>query len=188
MQKRTCIIVVILIVVCGVYAQVNQYGIPSVVNYPPAITGGSEQNWAVVQDQRGIIYVGNDDKGVLEFDGSSWRTIPISNNSIVRSLDCSEDGTVYVGAVSEIGYLAPDLSGNLEYNSLAPLLDSSERRFFDVWKTYCVDDKVYFHTQKYLLIYYPDYDSIHVLENEKHVLFGFHENGSYYTGGITSGQ
>jgi serine phosphatase RsbU (regulator of sigma subunit) len=171
----------------GLHAQVNRYGVPVVVNYPPGITQGSEQNWAIVQDKRGIIYVGNDDKGVLEYDGSSWRSIPISNNSIVRSLDCSDEGTVYVGAVAEIGYLAPDLSGNLEYNSLLHLLDSAGRSFSDVWKTYCVEEKVYFHTQKYVFLYLPQTDTIHVIDNEKHVLFGFYVNGNYYTGGYSMG-
>ena len=187
MIGRICILLFFILNINGLSAQINRYGVPAIVNYPPEITMGSEQNWAIVQDKRGIIYVGNDDKGVLEYDGSVWRSIPITNNSIVRSLDCSDDGTVYVGAVSEIGYLAPDLSGNLKYNSLLHLLDSAGRSFSDVWKTYCVDEKVYFHSQKYVLLYFPKEDTIHVIENEKHVLFGFYENGNYYTGGFSKG-
>ncbi len=187
MTARTCIYLLLLIITNGISAQINRNGIPDIVNYPPQITNGSEQNWAIVQDNRGVIYVGNDDKGVLEYDGSSWRAIAISNESIVRSLDCSNEGTVYVGAVSELGYLAPDASGNMGYHSLLHLLDSTGRNFSDVWKTYCVDNKVYFHTQQYVLIYYPDQDTIHVRQNEKHVLFGFFENGRYYAGGFSKG-
>jgi serine phosphatase RsbU (regulator of sigma subunit) len=187
MIRRICIHLFFILCFNGLHAQVNRYGVPVVVNYPPGITQGSEQNWTIVQDKRGIIYVGNDDKGVLEYDGSAWRSIPIANNSIVRSLDCSDEGTVYVGAVAEIGYLAPDLSGNLEYNSLLHLLDSAGRSFSDVWKTYCVEEKVYFHSQKYVFLYLPQKDTIHVIDNEKHVLFGFYENGNYYTGGYSMG-
>jgi len=175
MTRTTIFMLLLLIFANHLRGQINEYGVPPLTNYPPEITGGSEQNWAVVEDNRGIVYIGNDEKGVIEYDGSEWRTIPVANNSTVRSLACAADGTVYVGAVSEIGRLVPDAGGNLQYESLIPLIDSSIR-LFDVWKTYCVEEKVYFHTQKYILIYYPEKDSIALQRNERHVLFGFHEN------------
>lgn len=187
MLRLIGIIILSVYSVMQVAGQVNQYGVPDIVNYPPEITEGSEQNWAVVQDQRGIIYVGNDDKGVLEFDGSEWKAIPIANNSNVYSLACADDGTVYVGAVSEIGYLAPDISGKLSYKSLIPMVDSAMRDFHVVWKTYCVGKKVYFHSQKMLLIYDSESNNIRTLDNVDHVLFGFHENGNYYEGSFSEG-
>ena len=187
MPVRVTILLLFSLVYSGLFAQVNRNGIPAIVNYPPGVTKGSEQNWSIVQDQRGVMYVGNDDKGVLEYDGSEWRTIPISNNSIVRSLACSSDGTVYVGAVSEFGYLAPDADGSMKYNSLLHKLDSADQGFSDVWKTYCAEEKVYFHTRKYLFLFDPGEDTIHVIDNEKYVLFGFYENDNYYTGSYSEG-
>lgn len=187
MKKISWLLFTFLLVTCHVHGQFNRYGKVSIANYPAETTNGSEQNWAVTQDNRGVIYVGNDDKGVLEFDGSEWRNIPMPNKSIVRSLACSEDGTVYVGAVSEIGYLAPDAKGDMQYHSLIHHLDSIGRRFFHVWKTYCADDKVYFHSQKNLYIYYPEYDSLRYIENRANVLFGFYENGHFYKGEFTDG-
>ncbi len=186
MTRSTVAILLFFLFATHLRGQVNEYGVPPVINYPPEITGGTEQNWAVVEDHRGIVYIGNDEKGVIEYDGSEWRTIPVTNNSTVRSLACAPDGTIYVGAVSEIGRLAPDAGGNLHYESLLPLIDSSIR-LFDVWKTYCVAEKVYFHTQKYVLIYYPEKDSIDLVRNERHVLFGFHENNHFYTGAYSKG-
>ena len=187
MSGRTSILLILSLICSGLSAQINRNGIPAIVNYPPGITRGSEQNWSIVQDHRGVMYVGNDDKGVLEYDGSEWRTIPISNNSIVRSLACSNDGTVYVGAVSELGYLAPDATGSMKYNSLLHKLDSAVQSFSNVWKTYCAEEKVYFHTQKYLFLFDPGKDTIHVIDNEKHVLFGFFENDNFYTGSFLKG-
>jgi len=187
MYRKAGLFIIILSTVLELAGQVNKYGVPDIVNYPPEVTRGSEQNWAVVEDQRGIIYVGNDDKGVLEFDGNAWEAIPVTNNSNVYSLGCSDDGTVYVGAVSEIGYLAPDKAGRLSYTSLLPLVDSSKRDFHVVWKTYCVGEKVYFHSQQKLLIYYPAADSISVLENIDHVLFGFYEDDQYFVGSFAEG-
>ena len=172
---------------CHVHGQVNRYGQAEVVNYPAEITNGSEQNWAITQDNRGVLYVGNDDEGVLEYDGSEWRNIPIPNESIVRSLACSDDGTVYVGAVSEIGFLAPDENGDMQYRSLVHHLDSAGRRFFHVWKTYCADSKVYFQSEVNLYIYYPEPDSLRYIKNEENVLFGFYENDHFFTGDFSMG-
>jgi serine phosphatase RsbU (regulator of sigma subunit) len=187
MKIFTGLLLTILSFCCHLFGQSGQYVHATIENYPAGITNGSEQNWAITQDHRGVIYVGNDDKGVLEYDGSEWRNIPIPNNSIVRSLACSEDGTVYVGAVSEIGYLAPDALGKMQYHSLVHHLDSTGRRFFHVWKTYCADNKVYFHSQKLLFIYYPDTDSLSYHENRTNVLFGFYENGRFYKGDFAEG-
>jgi len=171
----------------GLSGQINPYGAPAIKNYPPVITNGSEQNWTIVQDKRGVIYAGNNDEGVLEYDGNEWRKIPISNNSIVRSLDCTVDGTVYVGAVSELGYLAPDISGSLKYNSLMHLLDSGDRNFSDVWKTFSLEDRVIFHTRQIILTYYPDEQRFETYKNSRHALFGFYENNKYFTGDYLEG-
>lgn len=168
-------------------SQINQYGIPLIKNYPPEITKGSEQNWAVVQDHRGIIYTGNDEEGILEFDGHEWRTIPIPNKSIVRSLAVGEDGTVYAGAVADFGHLKPDATGNLHYESLLPRLDSSFYNFADVWKTYFHNGKAYFCSTNYFFIYDPDSREIEVVDPHKHTLFGFIQPDQFYAGSYTEG-
>ncbi len=168
-------------------AQINQYGIPQIKNYPPEITKGSEQNWSIVQDHRGIIYVGNDEKGILEFDGHEWRTIPIPNKSIVRSLAVGEDGTVYAGAVADFGHLKPDATGNLYYESLLPHLDTSYYNFADVWKTYFHKGKTYFCSTNYFFIYDPETREIEVVDPHKHTLFGFIELDNFYAGSYTEG-
>lgn len=126
------------------FGQINQNGLPLVQNYPNTIYGGSEQNWAVVQDQRGFIYVGNNDDGVLEYDGKTWRKITITNQSIIRSLAVDESNIIFVGAVGEFGYLSPNEQGDLRYISLTSKLDSSVRDFQDIYSILLFPGKVYF--------------------------------------------
>ena len=64
-----------------------------VKNYTPRVYELLSQNWCILQDQRGVIYAANQG-GILEFDGSTWRTIEIPNE-FVRSMDIAPDGTVY---------------------------------------------------------------------------------------------
>ena len=52
-----------------------QTGIPAIRNFDPSDYRAGQQNFAVVQDARGVLYAGNAD-GVLEYDGVRWHLIP----------------------------------------------------------------------------------------------------------------
>lgn len=128
-------------------ARAVEAGAPLLHNFSPAGYGGEAQNWAIVQDPRGVIYAGNGEDSVLEYDGIRWRRIPIDNNTVVRSLAVGPEGRVYVGAVGELGYLAPDASGRMQYVSLLQRLPSEDRDFGDVWGTFAIPgDGIYFGT------------------------------------------
>jgi hypothetical protein len=68
--------------------------------------GASPQNWDIAQDRRGVMYFANLD-GLLEFDGNSWRLLPLPGKSFVRSVSVDSRGTVYVGGAREFGLLKP---------------------------------------------------------------------------------
>ncbi len=126
------------------FSQTEQ-GTPFIRNYPPTEYGESSGNWAIAQDQRGIMYFGNANS-VLEYDGNKWRPISVSNNSVVRSIAIDSSGIVYIGAVGEFGYLSPNEKGFMTYHSLVDKLPKEEQDFADVWKTYATPDGVYFQT------------------------------------------
>ena len=144
-------------------AQPNKYGVPMITNYKHTITGGSEQNWCITQDARGVMYIGNNDKGVLEYDGAEWRTIRVPNDPIIRSLVTGDDGVVYVGGESEFGYLAPDQIGNMQYRSLSDTIDQENSPFAAVWSIYFNQGKVYFCTFTKIFIYNPEQDEISIV-------------------------
>ena len=123
----------------------TQEGTPFIRNYSPKEYSASSGNWAIAQDQRGIMYFGNAE-GVLEYDGNNWRLIPVSNNSLVRSIAIDSNGIVYVGAVGEFGFLSPNEKGLMTYHSLVNKLPLDEQDFADVWKTYATPDGIYFQT------------------------------------------
>jgi signal transduction histidine kinase/DNA-binding response OmpR family regulator len=107
------------------------------------------QNYCILQDQRGVIYVANNNS-LLEYDGVSWRTIVIPNYT-VRSLAMDETGRLYVGGKKEIGYLAPEANGELQYVSLMPYLKEEEKNFSSVYQTLCFGNSVWFRTYYKLL-------------------------------------
>ena len=95
----------------------SELGLPYIRNYTPKEYGADVQNWAILQDDRGVMYFSNN-LGVLEYDGVSWRRIPLTNDTVVRSLAKDKDGRIWVGGVDELGYLEPDSGGDLRYVSL----------------------------------------------------------------------
>ena len=124
----------------------NEIGQHFIKYYSPKEYNESYQNWCVNQDKRGIMYFGNSN-GILEYDGSSWRSIKIPNNSIVRSMAIGENGRIYVAASSDFGYLAPDSLGQNRFISILNYLDDRYKEFGDVWDVVTTSHGVYFKTQ-----------------------------------------
>ena len=105
---------------------------------------GHYQNWAVIQDNRGLIYSANNG-GVLEYDGTSWRTISI-NGAAARCLDTDSNGRVWVGGQDEMGYLAPDSLGFMGYNSIVDFLPDSCNPIGMVRQVFATPNGVFFST------------------------------------------
>jgi DNA-binding CsgD family transcriptional regulator len=132
-------------------SSVKNSGLPFITNFPKSTYNASTQNWSIAQNDRGFIYFGNN-AGLLEFDGNHWRTYPIPNGSIIRSIYASGD-TIYVGAFEDCGYFAPDEMGAMRFNSLASLIPHQYRFFDEIWKIYRLNNAIIFQTFRYLLVY-----------------------------------
>jgi len=120
-------------------------------NYTRKNYNSQPQNWCILQDSRGIIYVANQG-GVLEYDGVSWNEILIPGMN-ARSMTVDNKGTVYVGGNNEIGYLEQGGNGILHYISLTHLLENKYRDFGYVWRTYSTDHGIYFCTTQFLFLF-----------------------------------
>ena len=152
-------------------------GTSFIKNYSPNDYSASTDNWAIAQDSRGIMYFGNA-SGVLEYDGTKWDLIPVSNGSLVRSLAIDSSGVIYVGAVGEFGFLAPNKQGVMVYHSLLNKLPESERDFADVWKTYATPEGIYFQTFTKLIRLSKN--SIKIWKPETSYHFSFFVDGVFY--------
>jgi signal transduction histidine kinase len=130
----------------------REAGIPYLKNHTPKEHGGGAQSWAVVQDERGVMYFGNN-VGVLEYDGVSWRLIPVTNKSAVRSLAIASTGAIYLCAQGELGYLAPDSAGSLQYLSLREHVPEAYRDFADVAKAHATSEGIYFQALDRLFLW-----------------------------------
>ena len=133
-----------------------------VKNYSVSDYGHQPQNWAILQDKRGIIYAANQG-GVLEYDGKTWRTINVPNLS-VRSMTSDDEGTIYIGGINEIGFLEPCPKGKLHFVSLTSHLKEHQKKFSTVWKAHSTKEGIYFRTIRYLFRWNPRKEIMKVWE------------------------
>jgi ligand-binding sensor domain-containing protein/DNA-binding CsgD family transcriptional regulator len=133
-----------------VFSKKIELGSPIIKNFTRTDYQAGTQNWQIIQDSSGIIYVGNN-KGLLIFDGVNWDLVKLPNATIVRSLAICNDGTIYIGAQNEIGYLSTKENGEVFYKSLLNLLPEENQTFDDVWKIFCLEEEVLFFTEKFIL-------------------------------------
>ncbi|WP_448518255.1 SpoIIE family protein phosphatase [Rhodoflexus sp.] len=131
------------------HGQNNERGMPFIKNFLPKEYKAGLANWAVVQDNRGILYFGNDN-GILEYDGSEWRFI--KTGGVIRSLAKDKNGRIYAGGAGHFGYLKADSLGQMRYQPLHTLLAEDKRAFGDVWTVNCLTEGVFFQTDEFIFI------------------------------------
>ncbi len=126
-MKRFVVFLFSFCLALSLSGQVNRYGVPIIRNYNPRISQVAEQNWCITKDIFGNVYFGNQEGGVIKYDGTSWTRIPVGSNPRIYSLASDSRGIVYVGAAFEFGYIQPGSKGIPEYVSLSARLDSISR-------------------------------------------------------------
>ncbi len=152
-------------------------GMPIIEYFGTEDYNGGIQNYAITQDHRGIIYVANN-LGLLEYDGSNWRSYGVDKGTKVRSLFADASGKIYVGAQNEFGYFFPRANGEYAYHSLNSLIPVENRNFDDVWDIYPVEDGFIFTNVKELFRYAND--SIRIIPLPKWNDFTFQFKGKLY--------
>lgn len=105
--------------------------------------------WTVLQDRRGLMYMGTSDPQLAEYDGTSWRKIDIGVES-VRSLAQDDGGVIWVGGTAGFGYLAPDANGTESYVSLLDKVPEKDRNFTDVWQIVATPQNKFFRSYEEL--------------------------------------
>ncbi|MEO0740142.1 MAG: ATP-binding protein [Bacteroidota bacterium] len=117
--------------------------------YDPPDIGLEPQNWAVMQDRRGLVLVGNN-RGLGLFDGQTWQTLSVPNHR-VRAIAEDDAGRLFIGGLNEMGRLVPDSLGQLRYESLRYHLPEDD--YGDIWNVLVTTDTVVFQGRNHLLFW-----------------------------------
>jgi serine phosphatase RsbU (regulator of sigma subunit) len=144
---------------------------PPLLNYTNKDYGADRnpENYAVVQDFRGVMYFGNS-HGILEFDGENWDFIKVRVGEFVRSLAVDDFGRIYAGTFGDFGYLEASKNGELVYRSLLELLPEEDQFFGNIWRIFTHKNTVYFQAQ----------ECFYVFDIKKKTLKTIYPNSSYH--------
>ena len=103
------------------------------------------QVWQILQDKRGVMYFGHGGPTLLEYDGVAWRKIAMPGTQS-RSMDIDSSGRIWIGSVSDFGYLSTNADGTLQYVSLNDKIPNGDRKFTVVQQTLVTPQGVLFRT------------------------------------------
>lgn len=133
-------------------AKSTEYDNPVVRNFSKSDYNADNQNWSVAEDNEGNIYFANN-KGLLEFDGISWKLYPSPNGNIIRCVAIDRNNRIYTSGYRELGYWERNKSGALKYVSLTPLAGKYFIPNVEFWNIIPIDNKVYFHSFMQILVW-----------------------------------
>lgn len=146
-------------------------GLPEIRNYKKTEYKGDTQNWEIEQDKNGNLYFANN-KGLYQFDGSSWRKYSLPNSGLIRSFKIDESGKIFIGGNAEFGYFKPDSKGKMKYYSLSKLINKNAIKLIDIiWKTHLHNDEVIF--QSFTNAYILKKNKLKILEAPSRFQFSF---------------
>ena len=115
----------------------------------------ASQNWSVSTGNDGTIYFANH-KGLLTFNGTSWKLHALPNKTILRAVLAVSDSMIYTSGYMELGYWKPDKFGNLQYFSLTPNAKEFFTKNIEFWKIETSGETVYFHSFTRILSFRSD--------------------------------
>lgn len=178
-KKIKQLLLIVLILFAGrSFLQAQSLGIPFIKSYSSVEYNFHPKNFSVIQDDRGVMYFGNA-YGVLEFDGSTWKTIDLPQGKSAVSFTKDDNGKIYVGSVDEVGFLSADSKGRTLYKSILNQLALNDKNFGEVRKSFFWESKLVLSS----------FSQITILDGEKVNFFRpLNPNMAYDFAGEVEGQ
>ena len=155
----------------------DEEGHYSVTNYSHEENPGHYQNWFITQDQNGFIYSGNGN-GVLEFDGVNWRLISAAGLQAVRTVVVDSNNVKWVGADRELGFLAADSLGFLQYTSLKDKIPEAAPLTANIWQIFPDNGRILFVTDN--TIYSWENEQFKIIPHPGPIYREYQVNGQVY--------
>ena len=100
--------------------------VPDIINYTTKDYNAHSINYDCIQDTSGVIYIANA-YCVLEYDGQTFRKIPLVAGKSAVSLAKDSHGKIYIGSSSDFGCLTKDSQEKTVYSSLKHLMPTKKK-------------------------------------------------------------
>ncbi len=122
-------------------------------NYVPKDYSAGANNFGVVQDKKGLVYVANDN-GILIYNGLHWILCSRNDEVTITSIFSSKTGEIYFGSKDgDFGMVQQAQNGKFVYYSLANNLKEAEKPQESIKHIVSLNDAVYFLSADKLIEY-----------------------------------
>ena len=148
------------------------------INFPPAsYTNAGQgnpgpQNWNIIQDQQGIIYVSNT-RGILSYDGHSWRLVNNTENLNRAAISMTPAGIIFAASHEDIGYFHPDSTGNMSFVSLKDYLPDPIKEEPNIYWMRILGNQLYFISKNHVLFWDEASQQFFVWESKEEIVESF---------------
>ncbi len=169
MKKGLLLVIFLFVYYLTSSSQVNRSGTPMISWFDAAATPGDLLNLCITMDKRGVMFFGNESNGIVTYDGTTWRLIPMPSPQRVNALITDHRGVVFAGGDSDFGLLEPDNTGRLKFSSLTGLIKDSVARsqVGPVLSVTADSNTVFFSDGRRLYLHDIEGDSVSVTDMEK---------------------
>ena len=157
---------------------VNAQEIPPIQIFTPQDYGAEDQNWSISQSQNDFIYIANN-KGLLEFNGASWKLYDSPKDDILRSVHVVGE-RIYSGSYMNFGFWTKNEYGSLRYTSLTDNKDFTVKEDEEFWGIIDIEGYVLFQSFERIYIYNTLDDSFRIINSDSRINKMFKVNESIY--------
>jgi ligand-binding sensor domain-containing protein len=164
---------------------INKYCQTVLSNYSYKDYKAYRQNWDIAQSPTNKFMYFANSKGLLEYDGATWRLYELPNKKTVRSLFIYKDGKVFTGALGEFGFWESRENKTLKYVSLNHLIKDKAFDQEEIWNILETPEGVLFQSFAYMYLY--NGKSVDKIQTPGNILYIFKVNDKFYLNVIDKG-
>lgn len=161
---KKSVIIFLNFLVFSIYSQ----EVPPINVFSPEDYGAENQNWAITQSANKYIYVANN-KGLLEYNGTSWRLYPTPNETILRSVKSFQD-KIYCGFYRDFGFWKKNNLGVLEYTSIVEMKKIEMLEDEQIWEILELDNFMIFKSLQRIYLYDLKSESVKIIKSSKNII------------------
>lgn len=138
--------------------------IPPIQIFTPQDYAAEDQNWAIAQSEEGFVYVANN-KGLLEYNGASWKLYNSPNDGILRSVKVIGD-KLYTGGYRDFGFWVKNSRGIFEYTSLAKSDQFAIKEDEEFWGIINIEGYILFQSFERIYIYNTNDERFKIIDSD----------------------
>ncbi len=131
----------------------TEVGTPLIQSFNPEEYQASVQNWDILQDSLGLVYIANG-RGLLIYNGEDFDLLSMPEGHSVRSMAIDRNNRIYCGGAGYFGYLEYKNSGEISFVNLADSISDRDLTVFsNVEDIYCTPKGIYFRSPERLFLW-----------------------------------